>query len=154
MSRSQVTKRLECDVCGQLYQPEVRDLDGFPYTLCACPKCGDTLFTMEQAKAYKEVHALAELAKRELGPLTLRQVGNSVNATVPKELATIGFRKGRQFQWEVQGPGVIRMRLLSEPSSEPELPSKSSKTRGRSAGRRSAPESTGSTRESPRRRVA
>lgn len=130
MARDTKPRRLECDDCGVAYQIQVSRLEGFPYEVYVCPNCGDTLFTMEQARAYREVHALAELASKDLGPLKLRQVGNSVNATVPKEFAAIGFHEGRRFQWEIEGPGAIRLRLLAdtgapEPVESPPDPSRS-----------------------------
>ena len=112
-------KRFRCDDCRQFYELETRQLGGFDYELYVCRGCEDTLFTMDQAKTYREVHALAELSRKPLGPLMLRRVGNSLNATVPKELVAVGFEPGQRFQWEIQGPGKLTLQLL-----EPEATAK------------------------------
>ncbi len=122
-------RRLRCDECRRLYQLEKRQLHGFDYELYVCPKCEDTLFTLEQAKAFRQVHALAELSQKPLGPLTLRRVGNSLNATVPRELAAVGFESGRRFRWELQGPGTLTLQLIESPTDEekPDRPVRSKK---------------------------
>ncbi len=112
MPEPKKAKCLQCDECGGFYGTEKRDVNGFGYDVLVCPKCGDVVFTMDQAQHYREAHSLAQMAQKRLAPLTLRQVGNSVNATVPKEFASIGFKKGEKFRWEVQGPGVLALHLL------------------------------------------
>lgn len=99
--------------CGGKYEIEERKLAGMTYELYACPRCGDTIFTAEQVRAYRKVHALAQVAKK-LEPLTLRHVGNSINATVPRELAELGFREGRRFLWEIDSPTRITLHLLAD----------------------------------------
>lgn len=114
--------RLVCE-CGGVYKLEEQTLRGLAYEVYVCPKCRDTIFTMEQARAYRQVHALAQVAQK-LEPLTLRHVGNSVNATVPKELAELGFEGGRKFRWEIESPTRITLHLMArsrrEKSTEPE----------------------------------
>lgn len=104
-------RRFVCE-CGGLYILETREIAGLPYELYACPTCGDTIFTRDQARAYREVHALAKVAQ-ELGPQKLRHVGNSVNATVPKGLVDLGFREGRRYEWVIESPTRITLRLIS-----------------------------------------
>lgn len=97
--------------CGGVYKLEERQLRELAYEVYVCQKCHDTIFTMEQARAYRQVHALADVAEH-LKPLTLRHVGNSVNATVPKELAELGFEGGRKFRWEIESPTRITLHLI------------------------------------------
>jgi hypothetical protein len=137
MNTPKQNRRLVCDECGGVYQVQTRQVEGLPYEVYVCPKCGDTVFTLAQAEYFKEVSKLAELAKKSLGPLTLRQVGNSINATVPKELSDVGFSSGRQFQWEVQGPGVIALRLLSASEQKVQRSSKERRKPGAVESRKS-----------------
>lgn len=119
MGRAEATSRRSADTrprrfvceCGGVYKLETREVAGFPYELYACPACGDTIFTREQAREYREVHALAKVAQ-ELEPQKLRHVGNSVNATVPKGLVDLGFREGRRYEWVIESPTRIALRLI------------------------------------------
>jgi hypothetical protein len=119
--------------CGEVYRLEERQLRGLAYEVYVCPKCQDTIFTMEQARAYRQVHALADVAAR-LEPLTLRHVGHSVNATVPKELAELGFAGGRKFRWEIESPTRITLHLIGgagPPSTSKAPTNKRSRSRKR-----------------------
>lgn len=125
--------RFTCE-CGGTYKLTTKTLGGMPYELYECPKCRDSIFTMAQTRAYRQIHELVEAAKR-LETLRLRRVGNSVNATVPKELAELGFGNGQPFRWEIQSPTQITLHLVNRASAA-RRPSKS-KAKPRRNGTRS-----------------
>lgn len=69
-SRPAATRRFTCD-CGSQYRHQTRRLAGIEYSLYACPNCNDTIFTLEQTKAYQAISRLVQIA-RTLQPLRLR----------------------------------------------------------------------------------
>ena len=65
--------------------------DGFLVECMKCDRCGETLFTPEQAK---QLIRLREANKTIEGKRKIIKVGSSIAALLPKKVETLGVKEG------------------------------------------------------------
>ena len=84
----------KCD-CGGYYKKKQLKLKGVVSEASVCGKCGNTNYTLKQAKKWLELKKIYDMTKK---PKKIIKIGNSFGITLPEGLKEFGLKVGKKLK--------------------------------------------------------